>query len=87
MDAERSRVAGGGVSARPSASERLANPDAVLSRSDLAELGWPRRAVDEFFRKCPVIALEGFSRPMILVADYKRVLEERTFRGDRVRPC
>ena len=29
---------------------RLANPEAVLTRSDLAELGYPRRAVDVIFK-------------------------------------
>jgi hypothetical protein len=29
-----------------SAAERLANPEAVFSRSDLRELGYERRAVD-----------------------------------------
>ena len=41
------------MSDRPSPAERLANPDAVLSRSDLRELGDQRRAVDAIFRACP----------------------------------
>jgi hypothetical protein len=65
---------------------RLANPEAMLSRSDLAELGWPRRGVDAIFRRCPVVVVEGFSRPMIRVSDYLQALEESTYRGDRVRP-
>jgi len=36
---------------RPSAAERLANPAAILSRRDLRELGWERRAVDAIFRQ------------------------------------
>jgi len=35
---------------RPTAAERLGNPSAVLSRGDLAELGFERRAVDSIFR-------------------------------------
>jgi hypothetical protein len=73
------------VSARPAAAERLANPDAVLTRSDLAELGYERRAVDAIFRACPVQVWDGYSRPMILVADFLEWRERATFRGDRVR--
>jgi hypothetical protein len=39
--------------------DRLERPDAFLSRSDLAELGLPRRAIDAVFRGCPVIAFPG----------------------------
>jgi hypothetical protein len=67
-------------------SERLANPDAVLSRTDLRELGYERRAVDAIFRSCPVVALPGYSRPLILVADYLAFLGHHTFDGrSRVR--
>jgi hypothetical protein len=70
---------------RPSASDRLANPDALLTRGDLAELGLERRAVDAVFRACPVVALPGYSRPLIRVSDYRALLEASTFNGDRVR--
>jgi len=70
----------------PSPAERLANPDAVLSRSDLRELGYERRAIDAIFRACPVVQLPGYSRVLIRVADFERFLEEHTYRGDRVRP-
>jgi hypothetical protein len=72
---------------RPSAAERLTNPDAILTRTDLRELGWPRRGVDAIFRSCPVIAIPGYSRPAILVRDYLAFLEKHTFRDDQVRPC
>jgi hypothetical protein len=49
------------VSARPPAAERLENPEAFLSRSDLAELGLERRGVDAIFRALPVVALPGYS--------------------------
>jgi hypothetical protein len=73
------------VSTRPSAGKRLTNPDAILSRTDLRELGWERRAVDAIFRGCPVIVPPGYSRPVIRVGDYFELLEASTFRGDRVR--
>ena len=65
---------------------RLGNPDAVLTRTDLAELGYPRRCIDAIFRALPVEAWPGFGRPMIRVADFVRLREEQTFRDDRVRP-
>ena len=66
---------------RPSASNRLANSDAVLSRSDLRELGFERRAVDAIFRACRVIALPGYSRPLIHVSDFRAFLEAHTYDG------
>lgn len=72
--------------ARPTAAELLANPDALLTRSDLRELGLERRAVDAVFRALPVIALPGYSRPLIRVADYQVLLGNCTYAGDRVRP-
>ncbi len=69
-----------------SAAERLSNPDAVLSRSDLRELGYKRRAVDAVFRGCPVVVLPGYSRPLVRVADYLAFLERNTYDGrSRVR--
>jgi hypothetical protein len=73
------------MSVRPSAPDRLANPDALLSRTDLAELGLERRAIDAVFRACPVVVFPGYSRPMIRVSDYRELVERSTFRGDRVR--
>ncbi len=43
------------------AAERLGNPDAVLNRSDLAELGYERRAIDAIFRGCDVLVLRHLS--------------------------
>jgi hypothetical protein len=66
--------------------ERLSNPDAVLSRSNLRELGYERRAVDAIFRACPIVSLPGYSRPLIRVADYLAFLEANTYDGrSRVR--
>lgn len=75
------------MAARPSPADRLSNPDAVLSRSDLAELGYERRAVDAIFRGCPVVSLPGYSRPLIRVCDFTAFLKEHTYADDRVRPC
>ncbi len=66
--------------------ERLEQPDAVLSRTDLRALGWERRAVDAIFRACPVIALPGYSRPVIRAADYRALVDSNTYADDRVRP-
>lgn len=74
------------MNARPTPAERLVNPDAMLSRTDLRELGLERRAVDAVFRACDVVVLPGYSRPLIRVADYLALVEASTYRGDRVRP-
>jgi hypothetical protein len=67
--------------------ERLAIPDAVLSRSDLAELGYGRRAIEAIFRACPVEAWDGYSRSMIRVSDFLAARERSIYRDDRVRPA
>jgi hypothetical protein len=64
---------------------RLDTPGAVLSRTDLSELGWPRRGVDAVFRGCPNIYLPGYSRPVVLVRDYLSFVEEHTYDPNRVR--
>ncbi len=73
------------MSGREKLDVRLTQPEAVLSRTDLRELGYERRAVDAVFRACPVIALPGYRRPMIRVADFLELIERCTFRDDRVR--
>jgi hypothetical protein len=70
-----------------SVSERLKLPDALLSRQDLAALGLTRRAADAVFRHCPVVALPGLRKSFVRVADYVRLVESSTYRGDRVRPA
>ena len=75
------------MSERPTALERLSIPEAFLSRSDLRDLGLERRAVDAVFRTSPVVALPGYSRPLIRVADYLALLEQHTYHSDRVRAC
>ena len=61
-------------------------PDALLTRTHLRELGLERRAVDAVFRALAVVALPGYSRPMVRVRDYLELIENYTFRDDRVRP-
>jgi hypothetical protein len=71
---------------RPSPAELLETPEALLTRSQLHRLGLERRAVDAVFRALPVVALPGYSRPMVRVADYLELVARNTFRDDRVRP-
>jgi hypothetical protein len=55
-----------------------------LSRTDLRELGRPRRAVDAIFREFDAV-VSGFSRPFVRAPDYLAVVERSTYRDDRVR--
>ena len=74
------------MSGRRPVADRLAIPDAVLSRGDLRELGYERRAIDAIFRACPVVVLPGYKRPLIRVGDYLEYVEQSTYRdGERVR--
>jgi hypothetical protein len=66
---------------RFSAAELLNTPEALFTRSHLRELGLERRAVDAVFRSVPVVALPGYSRPVIRVRDYLALLEESTHDG------
>ena len=72
--------------ARASAEDLLTRPSALLTRSHLAELGLERRAIDAVFQELPVVKLPGYSRPHVRVADYLELLEQSTYRDDRVRP-
>ena len=73
------------MSTVPSPAQRLTNPDALLSRTDLRELGLAPRAVDAVFRSLPVIVLPGYRRPLVRVADYLALLAASTCDGERVR--
>lgn len=71
--------------------KRLENPEAVLTRSDLGELGYPRRAIDVIVKHAMkdgagVQVLPGFSRPMIRVADFLAFRDRCTRRDDQVWP-
>jgi hypothetical protein len=72
---------------RPTAAHLLETPGALLSRTHLRELGLERRAVDAVFRQLPVVALPGYSRPLIRASDYRTLLETSTYNGDKVRPA
>src|SRR5438067_1049623 len=65
---------------------RLAQPDAVLTRTDLRELGYERRAVDAILRACPVEKWPGYSKPMIRVSSFLDWRSRCTYDNTRVRP-
>jgi hypothetical protein len=69
----------------PQPADRLANPAAFLTRTDLRELGLERRPFDAVFRHANTIVLPGYSRPMIQVSDYLDFLERHRYSPDRVR--
>jgi hypothetical protein len=71
---------------RPSPTELLETPGALLTRSHLRALGLERRAIDAIFRALPVVAIPGYSRPLIRAEQYLEFVEEHTYRDDRVRP-
>lgn len=72
---------------RPRAAELLETPGALLTRSDLRELGLERRAVDAVFRALPTVHLPGYTRPLIRAEDYLGLIAERTYDGrTAVRP-
>ena len=66
---------------RPTAAELLATPEALLTRSHLRELGLERRGVDAVFRALPVVVLPGYSRPLVRVADYLKLISHSTYDG------
>jgi hypothetical protein len=74
------------VNSRPSVATLVETPGALLSRTHLRELGLERRAVDAVFRQLPIVAIPGYSRPMIRAADYQALLERCTYADHRVRP-
>jgi hypothetical protein len=69
------------MSEKPSAAERLTNPHPVLTRTDLRELGYERRAVDAIFRAVDVVVLPGYSRPVVRVGDYLALVERSRYDG------
>lgn len=54
---------------RRAAAELLETHGALLTRTHLRDLGLERRAVDAVFRALPVVAIPGYSRPMIRAED------------------
>jgi hypothetical protein len=79
-------TAGSSPAHQPTARELLDTSGALLTRTHLRERGLERRAVDAVFRALPVVALPGYSRPMIRAEEYRDLLADCTFREDRVRP-
>jgi hypothetical protein len=71
---------------RRAAAELLETHGALLTRTHLRYLGLERRAVDAVFRILPVVTLPGYSRPMIRAEEYLALVEQHTYRDDRVRP-
>lgn len=77
------------MSARPSASELLQTPGALLQRKHFRELGLERRAIDAIYRHCRVVYMPDYSHGMVRVEDYLAFLAGHTFCdgcGDRVVP-
>lgn len=74
------------VTARRSPAQLLETPGALLTRTHLRELGLERRAIDAVFRRLPVVAFPGYARPMIRAEHYVELVEQNTYRDDRVRP-
>lgn len=72
---------------RPSADELLERPGALLTTTDLAALGLPRKAIEAVLRQVPVVYLAGYRRPLIKVEDYLELVERSQHQGDRVRPA
>jgi hypothetical protein len=76
-----------GLARRPAPEQLLRTPGALLTRSHLRELGLERRAIDAVFRALPVVAFPGYSRPMVRAEQFLDLVEQSTYRDDRVRPC
>jgi fructose-1-phosphate kinase PfkB-like protein len=74
------------VSARPTATELLATPGALLTRTALRDLGLTRTMVDAVFRELDVVVFPGSRRPAVKREDYLELVERCTYRDDRVRP-
>lgn len=71
---------------RPAAATLLETPGAYLSRTDLAALGLPRRAIDAIFRRLDIVVFDGYSRPLIRRDDFIELERASTYADDRVRP-
>ena len=67
---------------RPSGSP---TPDALLSRTDLRELGPRAPSRRRRLPRLPTVHLPGYSRPLLRVSDYLEPLERSTYDGEWVR--
>jgi hypothetical protein len=72
--------------ARPTVAELLQRDGALLTRTDLADLGLTRTMVDAVFRELDVVVFPGTRRPAVRREDYLELVERSTYRDDRVRP-
>jgi hypothetical protein len=70
---------------KPTASQLLETPGAMLNRTHLAELGWGRAQVDAILLKLTVYVIDGSSRPMVRVADYLDLVDASACPKDQVR--
>jgi hypothetical protein len=70
---------------KPTATEPLNTPEAVLTSSHLRELGWTRTHIDAIWRACPIVILPGTRRPVLRVEDYLAYLEQHTYRNEQPR--
>jgi hypothetical protein len=70
------------VTARPTAAELVQTPGALLTTSDLAALGLPRKAIESVLRQVPVVYLDGYRRPLVRVEDYRELVERSVDRVD-----
>jgi len=75
------------VTGKPTAAQLRGDDGALLSRTDLRELGLERRAIDAVFRELPLVLLPGYSRPLIKAADYLALIERETYGNDVVHPA
>jgi hypothetical protein len=71
---------------KPTASELLETPGALLTRSHLRELGLGRAAIDAVFGKLNVVVFPGSRRPHVRREDYLALVKASTYDDTRVRP-
>jgi hypothetical protein len=74
------------VTVRPFATDLLGRDGALLTRTDLAELGLTRTMIDAVFRELPVIVFPGTRRAAVGREDYLELRRRCTYGNDRVRP-
>ena len=75
------------MSERPSPVELLERPGALLTTTDLAALGLPRKAIEAVLRSVEPVYLPGYRRPLVRREDYLELVERSQHRGDQVRPA
>ena len=79
----------GGVSARLSAAELLAQGTGFLDSGHLQELGFSEKAIKAVWRDAPAVRLPTFTRPLVKVEAFQALIAGSTYCdrcADRVRP-